>query len=139
MHEHGLAAQANSLKNTCNRNECSPSTSNKQAQRAWVSALGDCCYCLVLSLPLPTLFPSLRSFSHDATPKSVCANTRDPTRYLPGDELPENMQMTFDPSAYLTLQEWTTEWPCLSCDVLPDALGANRQTVGDVMRYGVVC
>jgi hypothetical protein len=59
--------------------------------------------------------------------------------YLPGDELPENMQMTFDPSAYLTLQEWTTEWPCLSCDVLPDALGANRQTVGDVMRYGVVC
>eukprot|EP00041_Stephanoeca_diplocostata_P007740 m.111803 g.111803 ORF g.111803 m.111803 type:complete len:450 (+) comp17014_c0_seq1:190-1539(+) len=48
--------------------------------------------------------------------------------YLPGDTMPENASLTFDPSAYLTFNEWTAEWPCLSVDILPDALGASRQT-----------
>lgn len=32
--------------------------------------------------------------------------------YLPGDALPKDTELTVDPSAYITLNEWTTEWPC---------------------------
>jgi len=32
--------------------------------------------------------------------------------YLPGDALPKDTELTVDSSAYITLNEWTTEWPC---------------------------
>eukprot|EP00040_Diaphanoeca_grandis_P028639 m.166209 g.166209 ORF g.166209 m.166209 type:complete len:488 (+) comp31420_c2_seq3:56-1519(+) len=48
--------------------------------------------------------------------------------FLPGDAMPENTELTFDPSAYVTYNEWNTGWPCLSFDVLGDSLGNNRQS-----------
>ena len=33
--------------------------------------------------------------------------------FLPGMALPKDTELTVDSSAYITLNEWTTEWPCM--------------------------
>eukprot|EP00049_Salpingoeca_infusionum_P025225 m.18295 g.18295 ORF g.18295 m.18295 type:complete len:452 (-) comp7779_c0_seq1:298-1653(-) len=46
--------------------------------------------------------------------------------YLPGDSMTQDQQLVMDPSVYSAYLTFFTEWPCLSFDVLPDALGDNR-------------
>eukprot|EP00035_Acanthoeca_spectabilis_P023070 m.447501 g.447501 ORF g.447501 m.447501 type:complete len:469 (+) comp19523_c0_seq1:25-1431(+) len=64
----------------------------------------------------------------EAEAGAAAAAAPEEQTYLPGDALPSDMELTFDPTAYMTHQEWTSEWPCLSCDIIPDSLGASRQT-----------
>lgn len=59
---------------------------------------------------------------------AASAGPAEERTFLPGDVMPKDMELTFDPSAYLTYNEWNTEWPCLSFDVLPDGLGTDRTT-----------
>ncbi len=48
--------------------------------------------------------------------------------WRPGiDSLAEGEQLEHDPSAYTMYHSMTTEWPCLSFDILRDNLGDARQ------------
>lgn len=46
--------------------------------------------------------------------------------YLPGQPLEDDERLVCDESAYVMLHQAQTGAPCLSFDVLPDALGAAR-------------
>lgn len=46
--------------------------------------------------------------------------------YLPGDELADDEELTFDKSAYHMYHAAQTGAPCLSFDVIPDTLGSDR-------------
>jgi len=55
----------------------------------------------------------------------------DPSRvrvYLPGEHVDSDDELVCDPTAYVTLNEFSLDWPCLSFDVLRDGLGEQRQT-----------
>lgn len=47
--------------------------------------------------------------------------------YLPGQQMDEDEELVVDNSAYDMLHQMGVEWPCLSFDVLPDALGMARK------------
>lgn len=46
--------------------------------------------------------------------------------YLPGGEIGEGEGLVMDRTAYVCHAEFQTEWPCLTVDILPDALGAGE-------------
>ena len=48
--------------------------------------------------------------------------------YLPGDRLEDDEELVCDASAYVTQNEFTLDWPCLSFDIIRDALGDQRTT-----------
>lgn len=48
--------------------------------------------------------------------------------YLPGKPLEEGEELVCDESAYIMLHQARTGAPCLSFDVVPDQLGAKRDT-----------
>lgn len=48
--------------------------------------------------------------------------------YLPGKPLEEGEELICDESAYVMLHQARTGAPCLSFDVIPDQLGASRET-----------
>ncbi|CAB3401274.1 unnamed protein product [Caenorhabditis bovis] len=50
--------------------------------------------------------------------------------YIPGLSRPlkKGEGLDFDPSVYKVFHTFTTDWPCLSFDVVPDGLGENRTT-----------
>lgn len=50
--------------------------------------------------------------------------------YLPGQALQEGEVLDYDPRAYRMYHSLSSEWPCLSFDVLPDQLGNDRNQVG---------
>ncbi|KAF7634339.1 hypothetical protein Mgra_00006306 [Meloidogyne graminicola] len=49
--------------------------------------------------------------------------------YVPGmsRSLKDSEELIYDPKAYLLLQTFETDYPCLSFDIIPDTLGDNRQ------------
>lgn len=50
-----------------------------------------------------------------------------PAVWRPGvDAVDDGEALQYDPTAYDTLHAFALEWPCLSFDVLPDALGERR-------------
>lgn len=53
----------------------------------------------------------------------------DVRAYLPGGELEEGEELEADMTAYDMLHSFNVEWPSLSFDILPDALGDNRTKV----------
>eukprot|EP00803_Ostreobium_quekettii_P009957 evm.model.scf_285EXC.1 EVM.evm.TU.scf_285EXC.1 scf_285EXC:4320-9246(-) len=46
--------------------------------------------------------------------------------WLPSNGLEDGEELDFDPTAYDCLERFSTEWPCLSFDILPDSLGGSR-------------
>lgn len=53
----------------------------------------------------------------------------DQKTFIPGrNKLATGETLTADPSTYEMLHSFTTTWPCLSFDLLGDALGDNRRT-----------
>jgi ribosome assembly protein RRB1 len=58
------------------------------------------------------------------------AEGSDVRAYLPGGELEDGEELEADMSAYDMLHGFNVEWPSLSFDILPDALGNNRTKVG---------
>lgn len=48
--------------------------------------------------------------------------------YLPGKPLDEGEELVCDESAYVMLHQARTGAPCLSFDIIPDQLGAARET-----------
>jgi ribosome assembly protein RRB1 len=47
--------------------------------------------------------------------------------YRPGiDAIDEDEELDYDPSAYILYLGMSTDWPCLSFDIVPDRLGMNR-------------
>ena len=57
-------------------------------------------------------------------------NGSDVRAYLPGvDKMEEGEELEVDQSAYEMLHSVNMEWPALSFDIIPDALGDNRTTV----------
>lgn len=48
--------------------------------------------------------------------------------YLPGKPLEEGEELVCDESAYVMLHQARTGAPCLSFDIIPDQLGAKRET-----------
>lgn len=48
--------------------------------------------------------------------------------YLPGQDLADDEELTYDKSAYNMLHAAQTGSPCLSFDIIPDGLGNNRTT-----------
>ena len=61
-----------------------------------------------------------------AAPGGSAAPPALPSAWLPGDAMEEDEQLQYDPSAYDCLHTFTTEWPCLSFDMLRDELGEPR-------------
>ncbi|ORX69248.1 WD40 repeat-like protein [Linderina pennispora] len=53
--------------------------------------------------------------------------------YLPGDALAEGEELQVDNSAYHMLHNMTVQWPCLSFDFVPDAMGASRSAFPHTM------
>lgn len=47
--------------------------------------------------------------------------------YLPGKPLEDGEELVCDESAYVMLHQARTGAPCLSFDIIPDQLGANRE------------
>lgn len=43
------------------------------------------------------------------------------------DELAEDEELDFDPSAYEMLHRFATEWPCLTFDIVKDGKGVGRK------------
>ena len=64
-----------------------------------------------------------------AEPASAGAHDAPVQVYLPGDHIDSDDELVCDASAYVTLQEFSLDWPCLSFDVLRDGLGDQRQSV----------
>ena len=55
------------------------------------------------------------------TPKKV---------WRPGvDQIAEGEVLDYDPRAYIMYHALSTEWPCLSFDIIKDSLGDSRQRV----------
>lgn len=48
--------------------------------------------------------------------------------YLPGKPLEDGEELVCDESAYVMLHQARTGAPCLSFDIIPDQLGANRES-----------
>eukprot|EP00054_Salpingoeca_dolichothecata_P037752 m.11822 g.11822 ORF g.11822 m.11822 type:complete len:467 (+) comp7847_c0_seq1:60-1460(+) len=46
--------------------------------------------------------------------------------YLPGQELAQEEELVCDRSTYITQTEFTSDWPCLSFDILKDGFGNER-------------
>eukprot|EP00850_Spirogloea_muscicola_P018882 SM000178S03447 [mRNA] locus=s178:30138:33291:- [translate_table: standard] len=54
------------------------------------------------------------------------AATERPKVWQPGDGVGAGEELQFDPSAYDCMHAFRVAWPCLSFDVVQDALGATR-------------
>lgn len=54
-----------------------------------------------------------------------------PEVYLPGKPIEQGEELTCDPSAYLMYHQAQTSAPCLSFDVIPDALGKFKLKVSN--------
>ena len=46
--------------------------------------------------------------------------------FLPGDHIDSDDELVCDTSAYVTLNEFSLDWPCLSFDIVRDGLGEQR-------------
>lgn len=59
------------------------------------------------------------------------ASSTKPEVYLPGKPIEQGEELTCDPSAYLMYHQAQTSAPCLSFDVIPDALGKLKLKVSN--------
>lgn len=68
------------------------------------------------------------SLRQDAVPCSAVQWPNHPPQVWRGDAaaLPEGQELTWSAEAYNMLHRFNTPWPCLSFDIIPDAMGAGR-------------
>ena len=75
-------------------------------------------FCSSISTSPSSTFPALPSLSLPPPPPQV---------WRPGvDQLAEGEELDYDRTAYHCLHRWTSEWPCLTLDVVRDGLGGPR-------------